>query len=121
MMENDETLSKWKGNFYTTATLGFASQIIEMGLDKEVDDSMWSALVSDMAADAKRQIDKEGITEEIRKADFSELSTQSRTALNGHPLDVQRTPAQEHRGSEEDHPRMKAYNALLSVKEKYEE
>ncbi len=82
MMENDETLGKWNGNFYTTATLGFASQIIEMSLDKEVDEGVWSALVSDMVSDAKRQIDKEGI-------------------------------------SDEDHPRMKAYQALLSVKEQY--
>ncbi|MCR5487409.1 MAG: penicillin binding protein PBP4B [Lachnospiraceae bacterium] len=82
IMENDPTLSKWRGNFYMTAALGFAPQIIEMGLNKEVDDSAWSALASDMAADAKRQMESEGVTEE-------------------------------------DHPRMKAYEALLPVKEKY--
>lgn len=82
IMENDETLSKWKGNFYTTATLGFATQIIEMGLNKDVDDSVWSALVSDMVSDAERQMESEGITDE-------------------------------------DHPRMKAYKALLSVKEQF--
>lgn len=84
MMENDETLGKWKGNFYTTASLGFAPQIIKMGLSEDIDESMWGALVSDMASDAKRQLDDEGITDE-------------------------------------SHPRMKAYKALLSVKEMYEE
>lgn len=84
MMENDETLGKWNGNFYTTASLGFAPQIIKMGMAENIEESMWSALVSDMAADAKRQLDKEGITDA-------------------------------------DHPRMKAYKALLSVKETYED
>ena len=32
MMENDETLGKWYGNFYTTASLGFVPQIIKMGM-----------------------------------------------------------------------------------------
>lgn len=82
MMENDETLGKWYGNFYTTASLGFAPQIIKMGMAEAVDESVWSALVSDMAADAKRQLDNEGITDE-------------------------------------DHPRMKAYKALLSVSDLY--
>ena len=82
MMENDETLSKWNGNFYTTGTLGFVSQIIHMGMEKEADKDVWSALISDMAADAKRQLEKEEITDEA-------------------------------------HPRMKAYRALLSVKDQY--
>ncbi|MBR6159766.1 MAG: penicillin binding protein PBP4B [Lachnospiraceae bacterium] len=82
MMENDETLGKWYGNFYTTASLGFATQIIKMGMLKDVDESVWNVLISDMAADAKRQLDNEGITDE-------------------------------------DHPRMKAYKALLSVSEQY--
>ena len=82
MMENDETLSKWNGNFYTTGTLGFVSQIIHMGMEKEADEGVWSALISDMAADAKRQLEKEEITDET-------------------------------------HPRMKAYRALLSVKDQY--
>ncbi len=82
MMENDETLGKWYGNFYTTASLGFATQIIKMGMLEDVDESVWNVLISDMAADAKRQLDNEGITDE-------------------------------------DHPRMKAYKALLSVSEQY--
>ena len=64
MMKNDETLGKWYGNFYTTASLGFAPQIIKMGMAEEVDESLWGALVSDMAADIKRQIDEERITDE---------------------------------------------------------
>lgn len=82
MMEKDETLGKWYGNFYTTASLGFAPQIIKIGMAEDVDKSVWGALASDMAADAKRQIDNEGITDE-------------------------------------DHPRMKAYKALLSVSDLY--
>lgn len=78
MMENDETLGKWYGSFYTTASLGFAPQIIKMGLAEDIDESVWDDLLSDMAADAKRQIDSEGITDE-------------------------------------EHPRMKAYKALLSL------
>ena len=83
MMPDDETLGKWYGNYYTTATLGFAPQIIEMGIRKEsVDEDVWSSLISDMTADAKRQIDADGITDE-------------------------------------EHPKMKAYQALMSVKEQY--
>lgn len=79
MLDNDETLSKWYGNYYTTATLGFAPQIIEMGIGEDAaDKDVWTSLVSDMVDDAKRQIDVEGITDE-------------------------------------DHPRMKAYKALLSL------
>ena len=82
MLENDETLGKWYGNFYTTASLGFASQIIKMGMTEDVDESVWSVLISDMAADAKRQLDNEGRTDE-------------------------------------SHPRMKAYKALMSVSDQY--
>ena len=82
MMENDETLGKWYGNFYMTASLGFAPQIIKIGMSEDVDESIWNVLISDMAADAKRQLDKEGITDD-------------------------------------NHPRMKAYKALLSVMDQY--
>ena len=64
MLENDETLGKWYGNLYTTASLGFAPQIIKMGMSEDVDESIWASLVSDMVADMKRQIDDEGITDE---------------------------------------------------------
>ncbi|MCR5323215.1 MAG: penicillin binding protein PBP4B [Lachnospiraceae bacterium] len=83
LIENDTTLNRYRGNFYTTATLGFVPQIIEMGLCEDpVDESVWGALVSDMATDAKRQLEDEGITDE-------------------------------------GHPRMKTYKALLSVKSGY--
>ncbi len=82
MMENDETLGKWYGNYYTTASLGFAPQIIKMGMADNVDESVWGNLASDMAADIKRQIDDEG-------------------------------------EADEDHPRVKAYKALLSVSDQY--
>ena len=53
-------------------------KITKMGMAEDIDESVWDNLVSDMAADAKRQIDSEGITDE-------------------------------------KHPRMKAYKALLSL------
>ncbi|MCR5301077.1 MAG: hypothetical protein K6E49_01405 [Lachnospiraceae bacterium] len=53
-----------------------------MGMAEDIDESVWSVLISDMAADAKRQLDDEGITDE-------------------------------------NHPRMKAYRALLSVSDQY--
>ncbi len=65
MIPDDESLSQYNGNFYTAASLGFAPQIIEMGMSEErISDEQWAALVSDMAADAKRQIDKTGITDD---------------------------------------------------------
>ena len=84
MVEDDETLGKWYGNYYTTATLGFVPQILEIGLDgEEVSGDIWKDLISDMAADAERKLAEDGITDE-------------------------------------EHPQMKAYRALLSVKEMYE-
>ncbi len=64
IMPNDETMNKFKGNYYTTATLGFVPQIIEMGMNDDTDDSLWAALISDMAADAKRKLDNDGISDE---------------------------------------------------------
>jgi len=64
MIPDDETLGLYNGNYYTTASLGFVTQIIELGMNEvPVSDAQWAALVSDMAADAKRQIDSEGITD----------------------------------------------------------
>ncbi len=64
ILEGDETLSAWSGNFYTSATLGFVPEIIEISLEQgKPDPKIWNSLVSDMASDAKRRLDSEGITD----------------------------------------------------------
>ena len=65
LLEGDETLNQYKGNFYTTATLGFVSEILQIGMEepdncKEVLES----LKKDMAADAERRLREDGITDE---------------------------------------------------------
>lgn len=70
------------GNMYTTSTLGFVGQILEIGLSGgNVDKGIWASLAGDMAADTMRKIESEGITDH-------------------------------------DHPRWKAYEALLEAKER---
>jgi len=72
----------YAGNVYTTASLGFVPQILQIGLDgKNVDDAMWRDLVSDMAEDISRTNEKYSVTDR-------------------------------------EHPRWKAYDALIAVKEK---
>ncbi len=69
------------GNMYTTSTLGFIGQILEIGLSGgKVDKDIWASLAGDMAADTMRKIESEGI-------------------------------------EDHDHPRWKAYEALLQAKE----
>ena len=84
ILEGDETLSRWRGNYYTTGKLGFAAEIVKMGMgDRKASKEAFRSLLADMAADAKKDLDEEGITDA-------------------------------------EHPQMKAYEALLSVLEKYE-
>ena len=63
ILEGDETLNKYKGGFYTTATLGFVTEIIEMGINDSSDHDLYVSLLSDMIADAERVIDEECITD----------------------------------------------------------
>lgn len=64
ILEGDETLNTYNGNLYTTATLGFVPQIIEMGLDSEsVDEAIWASMAGDIAADILRVINDNGITD----------------------------------------------------------
>ncbi len=54
----------YSGNVYTTASLGFLPQILEIGLDESsVDPGIWSSLVSDMMDDYMRRITRNGITD----------------------------------------------------------
>ena len=63
MRPNDETLSQFDGSYYLTATLGFVSQILEMGTNGETDRDLYRSLVEDMIADRARQLQEDGITD----------------------------------------------------------
>ena len=64
LVPGDTTLNQYSGNLYTTATLGFATEIIEMGLEKGGDSkALYQSLLYDMAADAKRKLTRDGITD----------------------------------------------------------
>ena len=63
MRPDDETLSQFDGGYYLTATLGFVSQILEMGMDGEADKDVYRSLVADMIADRARQLEEDGITD----------------------------------------------------------
>ena len=52
------------GSKYTTGWLGFVAEILEIGLNSDyVDEGIWKDLVSDMAADIRRELEKNGITD----------------------------------------------------------
>ena len=64
LVPGDTTLNQYSGNLYTTATLGFATEIIEMGLEKGGDSKeLYQSLLYDMAADAKRKLVTDGVTD----------------------------------------------------------
>ena len=64
LVPGDTTLNQYSGNLYTTATLGFATEIIEMGLEKGGNSKeLYQSLLYDMAADAKRKLANDGITD----------------------------------------------------------
>lgn len=64
LVPGDQTLNQYSGNLYTTATLGFATEIIEMGLEKGGDSKeLYQSLLCDMAADAARKLHNDGITD----------------------------------------------------------
>jgi CubicO group peptidase (beta-lactamase class C family) len=65
ILAGDPTLNSYNGNFYTTASLGFAPEIIEIGLDADnIDDGIWADMATDMAADMMRSIEQNGITDQ---------------------------------------------------------
>lgn len=63
MQENDPTLGKYNGNSYTTASLGFVPEILEIGLKGDADHGIYPALISDMAADKARILEENGIAD----------------------------------------------------------
>lgn len=65
LLEGDETLNQYKGNFYTTATLGFVSEILQIGMeDPDNCKEVLKSLEKDMAADAERRLREDGVTDE---------------------------------------------------------
>ena len=64
LVPGDQTLNQYSGNLYTTATLGFATEILEMGLEKGGNSKeLYQSLLSDMAADAARKLAQDGVTD----------------------------------------------------------
>ena len=64
LVPGDQTLNQYSGNLYTTATLGFATEIIEMGLEPGGNSKeLYQSLLFDMAADARRKLAQDGITD----------------------------------------------------------
>ena len=63
MQDNDPTLGKYNGNSYTTGSLGFVPEILEIGLKGDTDPGIYHDLVSDMAADKARILEENGITD----------------------------------------------------------
>ena len=61
LLENDATLSKYKGGFYTTSVLGFVPQILSVSA--ESDSGLLRSILNDMIRDAERQLQDEGISE----------------------------------------------------------
>ncbi len=64
ILEGDETLNQYKGNFYTTATLGFVPEIVEISLHSTQDEKdLLKSLLFDMTADIEREIKEQEITD----------------------------------------------------------
>ena len=61
MRLDDDTLSQYDGGFYTTASLGFVPQILEIGMNGNTDREVYRSLVFDMAADKERILTDYGI------------------------------------------------------------
>ncbi len=65
LVPGDETLNYYSGNAYTTATLGFVPEIIEIGLEgNDSDLEIYRSLLSAMIADAEVKITEHGITDQ---------------------------------------------------------
>ena len=66
LLDGDKTLSAYRGNYYTTAKLGFVPELIMTGIDKdEVEDDRYIEVILGMADAMKETIDKKGITNEV--------------------------------------------------------
>ena len=63
MRMDDDTLSQYDGGFYTTASLGFVPQILEIGRNGNADREVYRSLVFDMAADKERILTDYGIVD----------------------------------------------------------
>lgn len=64
LLEGTDNLNAYRGNFYTTAKLGFVPELIMTGTDEKADESDYRGVLSKMADDYKKIIDKKGISAE---------------------------------------------------------
>ena len=64
LLDGDETLSAYKGNYYTTAKLGFVPELIYTGIDRDAEESEYIGVISDIAQGYKDTIDEKGISAE---------------------------------------------------------
>ena len=64
LLDGDQTLNAYKGNYYTTAKLGFVPELIMTGIDRETDEADYISVISDIADGYKNTIDEKGITDE---------------------------------------------------------
>lgn len=64
LLDGDETLSAYKGNYYTTAKLGFVPELIYTGIDRDAEESEYIGVISDIAQGYKDNIDEKGISSE---------------------------------------------------------
>ena len=63
LLEGDETLNAYGGNYYTTSSLGFVPEILGVGMDKEtVDPEIYRDFVADLVSDAKLGLKEDGVT-----------------------------------------------------------
>ena len=64
LLDGDQTLNAYKGNYYTTAKLGFVPELIMTGIDRETDEADYISVISDIADGYKNTINEKGITDE---------------------------------------------------------
>ena len=83
MRPDDPTLGKYDGNYYTTGSLGFVPEILEIGLKGDADRDVYRSLVSDMAADKARQLDDEGVSAEDEEHPLAKAYRALREVLEG--------------------------------------
>lgn len=62
LLEGDPTFNNYGGSQYTTGRLGFASEIVHMGLEPDTDPDIWRDLLRSMIKDHEKDMAANGIT-----------------------------------------------------------
>ena len=63
LLTGDPTFNNYGGSQYTTGRLGFASEIIHMGLEPDTDPRVWRDLIRSMIKDHEKDMAAKGITD----------------------------------------------------------